>query len=292
MAGVSNRGWPLEVKVEGAQALDINGDGLLDIYAASHVYINNGDMTFTDRRQEYGLPLLFDEGAKFFDWNNDGYVDLVLHHPNNGPTMFQFDGYSFTRIDNLFASRYYNEAYGLNAEDVDGDGFLDVIVGGGRVADEFNKGHTLFLKRQNGYVISDLRPNMGMWSDIVGFADFDGNGTNDVILRSGNVHYLKNSASDSSSIKVFLLGEGGAQNQHGRTIRATPQNDPGFIMTRIVDGGSGYMSNNEYPVTFPTPKGDRYWISAQFDMGIVGGWASAGTIVKIYRDGRFMVNPR
>jgi len=71
-AGVANRGWPLTLKVEGVQAFDINGDGFLDLYAASHLYINNGDMTFTDRREDYGLPLLFDEGAKFLDWDSDG----------------------------------------------------------------------------------------------------------------------------------------------------------------------------------------------------------------------------
>jgi len=132
----------------------------------------------------------------------------------------------------------------------------------------------------------------GFPSTLQGFADFDGNGTMDVILKSGNLRYLRNAASDSAAIKVFVFGEGGAQNQHGRTIRATPAGDPGFVMTRIVDGGSGYLSNNEYAVTFPAPKGDQYWISVQFDKGIVGGWVDAGSIVKIYRDGRFMVSPR
>ena len=89
-----------------------------------------------------------------------------------------------------------------------------------------------------------------------------------------------------------MYGQGEKQNQQGRVIRATPQGAPGFVMTRMVDGGSGYLSNNEYAVTFPTPKGDMYWISAQFDNGVVGGWVSSGSIVKIYRDGDFVVVPR
>jgi len=292
-AGVANRNWPINLKTEGSQALDINQDGFLDLYDASHLYINNGNMTFTDRRQNYGLPLHYDEGVKLYDWNNDGNVDLLLLHPENGPSLFQFDGDSFGSTSNVFQSRYYSAAYGTNAEDVDGDGFMDVIMAGGFNPDGSYKSQTLFLKRQNSYIGSDLRSGVTMQSDLSSFADFDRNGTMDVLLESGNnLRYLKNQASDSTSIKVTMFGDGGAKNQHGRLIRAVPQNDPTFIMTRFVDGGSGYRANTEYQVTFPTPKGDSYWISAQYDNGIVGGWAKTGSNVKIYRDGRFIVAPR
>lgn len=169
---------------------------------------------------------------------------------------------------------------------------MDVIVGAGIDALGTAMKHTLFLKRQNGYVISDFWAGTPKVGDTVGFADFDRNGTMDIILRSGSLHYLKNTASDTSSIKVFMFDGNGKQNQQGRNILATSKRDPGFTMTRNVDGGSGYLSNNEYEVTFPTPKGDVYWISAQFDNGIVGGWVNAGSNVKIYRDGRFIVQPR
>ena len=89
-----------------------------------------------------------------------------------------------------------------------------------------------------------------------------------------------------------MYGQTGAKNQHGRRITASPQQDPAFIMTRFVDGGSGYLSNSEYGVTFPTPKAGKYWVSARFDNGVVGGWAGPGTIVKIYRNGTFVVTPR
>lgn len=296
-AGVANRGIDRQ-DPEGAQTLDINRDGFLDIYAGGQLFINNRNMTFTDRRQQYGLPLLFDEGIKFFDWNNDGQVDLLLHDPDKGPTLFQFNGHSFSRINNAFQSRYYKDSYGLNAEDVDGDGFMDVIIGGGHNPDGSNQNSTLFLKRNNKYILSALSTEPMGWSDISGFADFDGNGAMDIILRTGhfglndgNLHYLKNKASDSSSIKVSMFGAHGERNQQGRIVSATSSKKPGFIMTRIVDGGSGYLSNNEYQLTFPTPTADIYFIRAQYDKGIIGGWVKAGSDVKIYRDGRFIVTP-
>jgi hypothetical protein len=291
-AGVADRVGAGNINPEGAQALDFNQDGFVDIYEAGQLYINNGNMTFADQRSYYLLPLLHDEGLKFFDWNNDGIVDLLVHDPAGGQALFQFNREYFTPISKVFQSRFYNESYGINTEDVDGDGFQDVIVAGGSSPNGSNQTPSLFLYRQNSYLLSDLSVAATGWNDIAAFADFDKNGTLDIILRAGNLHYLKNTASDSSSIKVSMLGSAGEKNQQGRIVHALSPTKPGVIMTRIVDSGSGYLSNNEYQLTFPTPNGIIYWVSAQYDNGIVGGWVQAGSDVKIYRDGRFIVSPR
>src|SRR5262249_19936672 len=82
-AGVSLRNVPLGKQPEGAQAVDFNNDGWIDLYAAGHLFINNGltngKPTFTDQRAALGLPDLGDEGIKFLDWNNDGALDLIIH---------------------------------------------------------------------------------------------------------------------------------------------------------------------------------------------------------------------
>ena len=74
----------------GVSLVDINADGLLDIYLCksgppsnfrryNELFINNGDLTFTEKAKEYGLDF---EGlsvhAAFFDFDKDGDLDCYL----------------------------------------------------------------------------------------------------------------------------------------------------------------------------------------------------------------------
>ncbi|PQA60465.1 VCBS repeat-containing protein [Siphonobacter curvatus] len=74
----------------GATFADVNGDGLLDLYIcnagnrpnddrANELFINNGNLTFTEKAKEFGLD---DRGvsthAAFFDYDRDGDLDMFL----------------------------------------------------------------------------------------------------------------------------------------------------------------------------------------------------------------------
>ncbi len=74
----------------GVSMADVNGDGFIDIYVCysgsmkgdgrkNELYINNGDLTFTERAEEYGLADIgFSTHAAFFDYDHDGDLDLFL----------------------------------------------------------------------------------------------------------------------------------------------------------------------------------------------------------------------
>ncbi len=85
-AGVGgSRSWST-----GVSMADVNGDGLLDIYVCNsgdvkggrrenELYINNGDLTFSEKASAYGLD---DKGfgthAVFFDYDQDGDLDCYI----------------------------------------------------------------------------------------------------------------------------------------------------------------------------------------------------------------------
>lgn len=146
----------------GAAMVDINGNGLIDIYVTNsgelddrrnELFINNGDGTFTEKAEEYGLD---DPGysiqATFFDYNNDGLVDVYLI--NNADEAIG----SFDLENNLRTERDY--------------------LGGDR------------LYRNDGGHFTDVTEEAGIYSSIIGFAlsasvaDLNRNGNYDLFIAN------------------------------------------------------------------------------------------------------------
>jgi hypothetical protein len=74
----------------GVSMADVNADGLLDIYVCNsgdvdggnrenELFINNGDLTFSDQAAQYGLDDIgFSTHAAFFDYDKDGDLDCYI----------------------------------------------------------------------------------------------------------------------------------------------------------------------------------------------------------------------
>jgi hypothetical protein len=140
----------------GVDATDFDYDGRQDLFVANvdqemfSLYRNNGDEFFSDVAAVHGVAqatrLLSGWGLKFFDYDNDGNVDLILSngHPDdmieNYSTkvtykepllLFHHDGAKLTDVSakagpvfrKMFPSR------GLAVGDFNNDGRLDLLVG-------------------------------------------------------------------------------------------------------------------------------------------------------------------
>ena len=85
----------------GVTMADVNADGFLDIYCSvagkfgdksNELYINNGDLTFTEQAEKYGLADKANSvQASFFDFDKDGDLDVYIANypitPFNAPNQ-------------------------------------------------------------------------------------------------------------------------------------------------------------------------------------------------------------
>jgi len=204
----------------GVTMVDINNDGLLDIYVCKSalgnpelrrnvLYINNGDLTFTEMAAEYGLD---DPGysvqAYFFDMDGDGDLDVyILNHSGNmreanaikihqnesgelalaGPETYEYiSDRLYQNNNNKFIdisekAGILNNAFGLSAVigDFNNDGLPDIYVANDYVMPDrllINQGSNTFKDKIDDYFSHTSFSSMG--SD---YADINNNGCFDLI---------------------------------------------------------------------------------------------------------------
>ncbi len=194
----------------GVTMADINNDGFLDIYCsvggkfgsrANLLYINNGDLTFTEKAAEYGLD---DTGnsvqATFFDYDLDGDLDVYIANypptnfatPNsvyrfrvNNPTsdesdkLFRNDGEKFTDVTDEAGLRSFGLTLSATVGDINGDNWPDIYI-----SNDFSTPDYLFVNNKNGTFSEQVRKTTkqtafyGMGVDI---ADFNNDQLLDII---------------------------------------------------------------------------------------------------------------
>ena len=152
----------------GVDAADFDGDGRMDLFVANvdqemfSLYKNQGNETFADVAHQHDIAkatrLLSGWGLKFFDYDNDGNIDLILSngHPDDmidsySPQvrykepllLFHNDGKRLSNVSDIAGPAFQKDftARGLAVGDFDNDGLPDVLIG--------NNGAAPLLLRNN-----------------------------------------------------------------------------------------------------------------------------------------------
>lgn len=198
----------------GVSMADVNGDGLLDIYICksgplggehryNELFINNGDLTFTEMSREYGIA---DEGlsqhAVFFDYDKDGDLDMYLlnnsarsvgindlrigqrdlRDPFGGNKLYRNDGGKFTDVSaeaGIYGSAI-GYGLGVTVADVNKDGWPDLYV-----SNDFFEKDYLYINNGNGTFTEKLESMMteiSMGSMGADIADLDNDGWPDIFV--------------------------------------------------------------------------------------------------------------
>ncbi len=232
-----------------AEVADYNNDGLLDVYVTNitdeymkecnMLWHNNGDGTFTDLSKETGTcDTLWGWGAKFADFDNDGWLDLFAV---NGLRSRSDQNYIPVLVEMIIRP-------GVDFSDVASwPAIGDMSWSGYQKSKLFhNLGHLQVFK--------EVSAEAGVDNDLdgrgVAIADFDRDGLLDIYQTNADqpaLLYRNVSPKPGNWVLLHLEAAGGNRNAVGArlTLKAG-----GATQIREVVGGNGYSAQSSYRVHF------------------------------------------
>ena len=270
----------------GVALFDDNHNGWPDLLVANDtqpnkLYRNQHNGTFKDAAVEAGLAFSSEGkaragmGVDVADFDNSGRPGVAITNFDNEMIgLYRMSGKSFEDIapqSGVGIASRNSLGFGCSFLDVNLDGWLDFAVANGHIDETVrnirgNVGYAqppqLFLNNGKGSfhdVAAEVgggfeQPKVGRG---LAYADFDRDGDLDLLLTTNNgpaYLYRNDQLSGNRSIRFRLVGTKSNRDGIGASLRVFAG---GITQSRIVKGGSSYLSQSELPVTFGLEKRDR-----------------------------------
>jgi len=273
---------------------DYDKDGRLDLFinglnnGPNRLYHNDGNWRFTDVTRKAGVAQPPHNGfvAFFFDYNNDGWPDLLttslapwdvvaeaLKHAPKGlhpdaSRLFRNNGNgTFTDVTNEAKLYYPMGTMGAGVADLDNDGHVDIYFGTGDPQITRLEPNRFFRNNGNG-TFSDLTRYVGFQrpgnkGHGVAFIDLDDDGDLEVFAQLGghypgdwayNAFYRNDKGNQNHWLQVELKGV--ESNRFGVGAQLTLKAG-GLLLYREVKGSEGFGATSPYRQHFGLGKASK-----------------------------------
>ncbi len=268
-------------KALGVALLDYDNDGWMDLFVSNDtepnkLYHNNHDGTFTDVGVTVGVAfsdsgrVRAGMGADAADFDNSGFPSLVIgNFTNESMSLYKNDGSGLFTDESprsgIAQMTTQSLTFGCFFMDYDLDGLLDIFAANGHVSDDIAVVQpTLKYAQPTGVYrnignrkFEDVSAKLGrafqkpVVARGIAYADFDNDGDLDLVITANNgpARLLRNeNANQNDVLRIKLVGT--KSNRDAIGAKVTLNLSTGATMTRMVKGGSSYLSQSELPLTF------------------------------------------
>jgi len=279
-AGIDNLAIPKSVNMA-----DVNNDGFLDIYVSNFqtenvLYLNQGNNTFIDNTLSSGA---LDTGPSmaniFFDYDQDGDIDLYLVHDQLQPNiLYQNDGTGvFAAVSEAAGVNFIGFGMGVDVGDINNDGWLDIYI--------TNLYQNALLTNNGDGTFTDISTSAGINDDGMGwgtsFLDYNKDGLVDIYVANESNFFnpptpnvLYKNLGNSTFEKVELNGAiSNTDNSFG--VACFDYNLDGNIDFAVANRG-----DNEHLQLFENPERTGTWVGVKL-IGIESNRGGIGAKVKI-----------
>lgn len=244
---------------QGLVATDYDNDRDIDVVLAradgpAVIFSNNRDGSFTEVQPWQGDPVAHARGVLSLDFNHDGWMDLFFTRAQGSPVLLRATGDRRYVVHPLPPPNSSLVAgWGATAIDFDNDGFVDLAFIGETVD---GVQHLKLYRNRGDGSFEDVSAQTGL--DAVRLknaralitADLDGDGAPDLIVtQAGGPALVLRNAGGNANHSLRLTLHGLKDNKTGIGTKVVLRAD-GLWQKTEVDGGSGYLGQNDTSVLF------------------------------------------
>jgi hypothetical protein len=274
----------------GVAMLDYDRDGWPDLLVTNDtqpnkLYRNQHNGTFKDVAVDAGIAFSAEGraragmGVDVADFDNSGSQGAAITNFDNEMMGLYRLSESGSFIDVAIPSGVGTASkdklgFGCIFLDADLDGYLDLAVANGHIDDTvrnvsgvgYAQPPQLFLNSGKGSFVNVAaevgggfnQPKVGRG---LAYGDFDRDGDLDLLLTTNNgpaYLYRNDQTSTNRSIRIRLIGTKSNRDAIGAVVKIFhDSSNRAANQTRVVKGGSSYLSQSELPVTFGLGKRDK-----------------------------------